>query len=210
MNRFSGHLSIFIVLATVLGDAANATMNAPEDGPKKTLGAMMAALAAHDSAALETLCDASNDSDRALVSATAKMLVAGRTLADAATKKFGEAGEMLGKGPIAKGDEKDISAANVTIAGDSAELLLPGHTLPLRFVQRDGVWKFKVNDFAGSQQRDLARQAALVDMFAGALSEATKEIEEDRYATAEAAQTAIRQKLNFVLMRSLAPATQPQ
>lgn len=181
-----------------------------ETGPKETFAAMMAALSAHDSASLENLCDASNDAERALTSATAKMLVAGRKLADAATKKFGPAGEKLGKGPIAKGDEKDIPAATVTITDNSAELLLPGHTLPLRFVHRDGKWKFKVNDFAGSQQRDLAKQAALVDMFAGALNESTKDIEDGRYATAADAETAIRQKLNFVLMRSLAPATQPK
>lgn len=210
MRSFGFRCGIVLSLAAALCVSLAAHAAAPEDGPKETLGAMMAALSAHDSAALENLCDASNDAERALTSATAKMLVAGRKLADAATKKFGPAGEKLGKGPIATGDEKDIAAATVTITDNSAELLLPGHTLPLRFVQRDGKWKFKVNDFAGSQQRDLAKQAALVDMFAGALNESTKDIEEDRYTTAADAETAIRQKLNFVLMRSLAPATQPR
>ena len=67
----------------------------------------------------------------------------------------------------------------------------------------------KVVDFAGDDPRDLEKQTRLLDLFTSAMIEATQEIESGRYAAVPDVEAAIRQKLNFVLMRSLNAATQP-
>ncbi|MCS7033269.1 MAG: hypothetical protein NZ561_04635 [Phycisphaerae bacterium] len=199
-------VTAIILVSLAAFSSASAT---GEDTPKDAMARLMAVIAAHDAAAVRQICAVDDPRDRPLVDATADMLVAGRMLADAASKRFGPAAHPIGKGPIAAGDEKDIASAKVSIVGDKAELVMPGHTFPVRFVRRDGSWKLKVVDFAGTQPRDPEKQAALVEMFGQAMREAAEEIEQDRYATPDDAEAAIRQKLNFVLMRSLGATTAP-
>ncbi|GEM_PF-4579571 len=182
---------------------------APGDDPRLAMQALMTAMAQQNSADLLAACDIPTPADRPYVEAVANMLLAGRKLSDAATAKFGPAGDAIGKGPIAAADEADVPHAAVTITGDTAELVMPGQTLPLRFRKVDGVWKFRVIDFGGSQPRDMQKQTVLTEMFGDAMAEAAHEIEQDGFANAADAEAAIRQKLNNVLMKSLAPATQP-
>lgn len=197
------------LLSTLFFACQSARAGATEDGVRQAMQSTMVAIAKQDVQALTSLMDVPSEKDRPYVEAVAKMLVAGRRLADAATAKFGSAGDAIGKGPIAVGDEKDIPNAAVTVKDDVAELVMPGHTFPLRFRQVNGTWKFKAIDFGGSQPRDFEKQTILTDMFTSALAEAALEIEQGRYAQSADAEAAIRQKLNQVLMKSLAPTTQP-
>lgn len=172
---------------------------------------MLGALAARDAGALRQCLFSESTTQEAYVDATARMLVAGRQMADAATARFGPAADGIGKGPIVPSDLGSVDQATVTVKDDTAQVLLPGHTLPLRFVKRGDAWLFKVVDFAGSQPRDLEKQAKLADLFAAAMLEAATEIDQGRYGTVADTEAAIRQKLNMVLVRSLTtqPTTRP-
>ena len=197
-------------VATVLFSLVAASQ--PADDPRATLQTMMAAMAAQDAQQLMSACEVPTDADRAYVESVVHMLLAGRKLSDAATQKFGPSADTIAKGPIAASDAADIPHATVSVIGETAEVLMPGHTQPLRFTKVNGEWKFRVTDFAGSQPRDLQKQKALTDMFAAAMAEAAEEISQARYAKVADAEAAIRQKLNLVLMKSLAstqPATRP-
>ncbi|HRK29582.1 MAG TPA: hypothetical protein PLD59_00785 [Tepidisphaeraceae bacterium] len=193
---------------------SRAESHAVSPDPRDTLKEVMASMAAQDATRLLAVCDVPTPAERSYVESAVKVMLAGRRLADAATKTYGPAGDAIAKGPIAATDEADIPAAAVSVIGDRAELLMPGHTQPLKFRLVDGGWKLGVSDFAGSAPRDLDKQTALSHLFATALAEAAEEIEEGRYARVDDAEAAIRQKLNQVLMKSLAstpptPATQP-
>jgi hypothetical protein len=201
------------ILATLLV-LAPATQPADDlrNDPRSTLQTMMTALAEQNAEKLLAACEVSAQSERPYVESVVRMLLAGRKLADAATQKFGPAGDALAKGPIAAIDAADVPRAEVSINNNTAELLMPGHTQPLRFVKVGDEWKFRVVDFAGSQRRDLQKQTALTEMFAAAMLEAADEIQQGRYASFADAEAAIRQKLNLVLMKSLSatqPATRP-
>lgn len=215
--RTATHPLVFAALVTwasglaAVTCAAQTTSPAPDD-PRPAARAVLRALAEKDAAAVRALIDVPTEDHAPLADAVARLLVAGRRLADSATAKFGVAGgEQLGAGPITPADASTVDDARVEAGRESADVLLPGQTLPLKFVRRgDGAWRLSIAHYHGGRPENVADQAALLRMMADALDESATEIEQDRYATADDAEAAIKQKLNFVLMRKLNPAAAAQ
>lgn len=203
---------VVLMIPLVLGSAATGRAAALADDEADARAAMrevLAALAAKDQARLVGVMHVASPDQRPLAEAMAELLVAGRTLADAATARFGAAGAGIAEGPIAARDAADVDQAHVEPAPDNSglvDLYMPGHTLPVKFARAPGGGcKLSIDHYHGGQSDQIARQAALLRMTAVAMNEAAVEIGQDRYADAPSAEAAIKQKLNFVLMRSLSP-----
>lgn len=185
--------------------AAAADLSDPKAATKSVLEALKAK---DESAVLATILIESAD-HQPLAGAMAQVLVAGRRMADAAAGRFGPAGDALGRGPVTPVDLPLVDQAVVEIKDGVADVLLPGQTIPLKFKRTDTGWRLMVTHFHGAAPENMPRQLALLRLTAGAMNEAATEIEQGRYATVEDAEAAIRQKMNFVLMRSLTATTVP-
>lgn len=211
MNRMRWRIGASIA-ASLIGVSAFAQTTSDQSGddPRAAARAVILATAQRDAPTLQALMDTPDDAHRPLVEATAQLLVSGRRLADAATARFGPvAGAQIADGPITPVDAGSVDQARVEVTGDRADVYLPGQTLPMKFVRRDGAWRLSIAHHQAGQPENVARQSVLLRMTADALDECAREIEQDRYANPNDAEAAIKQKLNLVLMRHLTPTTGP-
>ena len=144
MNRMRWRIGASIA-ASLIGVSvfAQKTSDQSGDDPRAAARAVILATAQRDAPTLQALMDAPDDAHRPLVEATAQLLVSGRRLADAATARFGPvAGPQIADGPITPIDAGSVDQARVEVTGDRADVYLPGQTLPMKFVRRDGAWRW--------------------------------------------------------------------
>ena len=196
--------------------AAPATATAPAGSvaidlstPKSAAKTLFHGIAQGDRAAIAAVIYAADPQQQALADATVDLIVNGKRLGDAARAKFGDAADKIGKGML---DPKDVSlldAAEVKTngAGDTATMEVPGQSRPMSFHKQDGNWRLVITDFGGAAPENIARQTSLVRMMADALDESSRELAAGRYASADAAVTAIQRRLHEVMLTFNRPAT---
>jgi len=198
------------VVAVVAGDAA--AVEPDLSSPKAAAKSLYQAVEASDAAAVRKVLQADDAGQRELAAAFAELLVAGKSLTDAASKRFGQAGEEIGQAMVGKDEPARIDAAEEKRSGDTATLVFPGQSRPMTFRQSGGKWRLRVMDYAGATPENLPRQLAMLRRITSVLEQSAREIGEGRYATVDDARKAVEGKLHGVMidiLRANPPATQP-
>lgn len=176
--------------------------------PKAAAVTLFNAITAGDRDAVAAAFFATDDGERALATAMADVIVAGKKLGNAAQEKFGAAGDPIGRGMLDPGDLAKIEDATVLeTAPDAAVMTVPGQPRPMSFRKQDGDWKLVVTDFAGAAPENLAKQTRLVGAMAHALDAAATDIAAGKYKTTEEATFAIQQSLHQVMLSFYRPST---
>ena len=196
---------IVIVTAVPVPAAAPAT---DRSTPKTSAVAIFNAVTAGDREALAASLYAENDAQRALASAMADMIVAGKKLGDAAKQKFGSAADPIGRGMLDPSDLSKLEQATVKESGDDTAVLnVPGQPRPMSFRRQDGQWKLVVTDFGGAAPQNIEKQTRLVRAMGEAINTAAAEVAAGKYKTPEEATFAIQQSLHHVMLSFYRPST---
>lgn len=184
------------------GDAAWGAADAST--PKAAAKSLRAALTIGDADAIRQLLHVENDPDGKLVDAYAKLVLAGKQLADAAKQKFPGASDPFTQGAIAPEDAALIDAATESIEGDRATLTITARTQPMQLRRIDGAWKVLVSEEpSGATEKHRAEQMALITALAGAMTRVAEEIAADRYDDAAAAEAALKEQLGAVIAKAM-------
>jgi len=198
------------MIALVAGGTA--AVEADLSSPKAAAKSLYRAVEASDAATVREVFQADDAKQRELAAAFADLLVTGKALTDAASKKFGQAGEDIGQAMVGKDEPARIDAAEEKRSGDTATLVLPGQSRPMVFQQSGGKWRLRVMEYAGATPQNLPRQLTMLRRVTAALAESAKEIGEGRYATVDDARKAVEGKLHGVMidiLKANPPATRP-
>lgn len=190
-------------------------------GSRQALKQFRVALDANDSSALASMTWATDDSRRKLADACARVVVAGKRVADAAAERFGHAGG--GGEPIARGGlgalEQELRAiddAPVSEAGDVATIALPPgrgdrpRVLTLRRRAEDGKWFVDVLEFAGfadtNDPLDPGEADARIDLLyrlARGLGEVADDCAAGRYRTVGDVRAAVQDRFHGAVQKSM-------
>jgi hypothetical protein len=156
--------------------------------------------------------------DYALINTMARMVGAANKLRDAAVARFGpDEGKKIAASTVSSSDAvKEVNDSSEKIEGDTAIILKPNanpdNALRLRKVGGD--WKVDISQFP--QKQSLSRTIPMLDAVQKVLVQATSDVTNGKYATADEAQQAIQQTM-FQVMAAEAqkrpsppPAAAPQ
>jgi hypothetical protein len=176
--------------------------------PKSAARSLFDAINAGDRAAVAASLYAADDAQANYTNAMADMIVAGKSLGDAARRQFGPAGEGIGMSTLDPATAAKLDQATVQQTGDSARIMVPGQPRPMSFRRRsDGTWGLVVFDATSTTQPDIAKQTKLVRLMADAMQISATEIAKGTFKDAGEATTAIQQRLHAVMLSFHRPAT---
>jgi hypothetical protein len=187
--------------------------------PKEAYKSLRAAIERADAEAVKRLLIIDNEQDpsQPLVTAYANLLLAGKRLGEAARKKFPGTSDAFALGTLPTEEAAKIDAAAQSIEGDRATLKLQGEDHPVMLRRIDGNWKVVLSqEPAGATAAQRADQLALVQGLADAMNSCADDIAADRFASAEDAKNAVKERLGAVQAKAIQsqppasrPATQP-
>jgi hypothetical protein len=203
------------LLLIVASAASAAFAEAPDlTSPKSAARSVYAAVDRGDEIALrETFfVEPGQPLQEELVAANARMVIAGKRLADAAREKFPGASDAMTQRIISADDLAALDQATVDEQDDVAVLKFAGSTREMRFQCMDGKWRLVIAEFGGATDQNLSEQNVLVREFADAMAETAGEIAADKYPTPQEAEAALQAKINVILAKSVRTvplATQP-
>jgi hypothetical protein len=198
----------WIAIVALLVTAVAARAAEPDlSSPKAAAKSLFNAISTSDRDAVAASLHADNHEQTQLASAMADLIVAGKRLGDASREKFGREGDPIGRGMLDPTDLSRIDTATVKENGDQATLTLETQPRPMSFRRRDGKWRLVVTDFAGAEKENIDKQVRLIRLMTDAIDKSAKEVSAGQYKTAEAALTAIQQRLHGVMLMFYRPAT---
>ena len=208
-------LKLLVAVALLLVSASAAVAApapAPEQAdrstPKAAAVTLFKAITAGDRNTVAAGFFANGDEQRALASAMADMIVAGKKLGDAAKEKFGQAADPIGRGMLDPDDLSKLEDATVVeTGGDAAVLTVPDQPRPMSFRKQGGEWKLVVTDFGGAAPANIAKQTRLVRAMADAITAAANDIAAGKYKSPDEATFAIQQSLHQVMLSFYRPST---
>jgi hypothetical protein len=179
--------------------------------PKSAAKSLYVAVESSDREGLITVLDVPHPEHQPLVEALADLIIATRKMGDAARKTFGDAGEKLSAGTNIPEDLKQLEAAQVVEKDGVATITIANQLAPLKFVNRDGagkLWKLDISDYYKAHD-DLAAQTKLVRNMTEQWIFMTDDLLSGKFSTPVEAETALQQRFNEVMIKSVSPSTQP-
>lgn len=231
MTRAHRYFILFAIVWSALANASAGQTTAPATdpagvAPREAVKAFRAALEANDAHALAEMTWATDDSRRKLADACARVIVAGKRVADAAAERFGRGGAGAGE-PITRGglgaldqELRAIDEAPVSEAGDVATIALPSppsrgdrppRVLTLRRRATDGKWFVDVLEFAGFADQDAdplepGEADARIDLLyrlSRGLAEVADDCAAGRYRTAGDVRAAVQDRFHGAVQKSM-------
>ncbi len=141
------------------------------------------------------------DSQKPLLQAFSRLLVASHHFAQVATKAYGKAGDALGADMTMADELQKIDEATVKFTDASTALLtLPGQDRGLTFIRTDNMWKLAVTDYHGAAAPNIAAQVRLLSSITDLLSTTSSGIEAGKYASADAAGALLQARLHQIMI----------
>jgi hypothetical protein len=186
-----------VVALLILSGCGGSDSTSGNSTPKKTALALAQALEQGDAGGIKA---ASVGGDPQTIDALAALMSAHRTLADAATAKFGPAAKGFDNDTGSMGDfAKRLADAQVNISGDTASITITG-SADLKFKKVDGQWKADFSQMPGfGQSAESAAMVASMQKVAGVTRELAAEISAGEYPTIQAAGEARMQKIRAAI-----------
>jgi len=175
--------------------------------PKEAAKSLYRAVQAGDAEGIMQTLDADAE-HQPLVSALAELLVTTKHLGDAAKAKFGDAAGKLGSGTNIPEDLQQVESAAVSEKDGAATIQIANQLAPMVFHKRDAGWKLDITDYFNAHD-SIASQTKLLRNFSEQLKLATEEMVAGRFSTPAEAETAIQQRFNEVMIKSVNPSSQP-
>jgi|GEM_PF-4613808 len=176
--------------------------------PKEAAKSVYRTLEAGDSAALQQTLDVSDPVRQPMVAAMADLLVITKRLSDTARAKFGADAERLASGSIITDDLKLLDEATVSETDGTATITIANQLAPLVLKKREGGWKLDISDYFAAHD-DPAAQTKLLQHFSAELKAVADDINANKFSTATSVETAIQQRFNEVMIKSVKPTTAP-
>lgn len=156
--------------------------------------------------------------DYQLINTMARMVGAANKLRDAAVARFGpEEGKKIAASTVSNNDPyKEVSESSEKIEGNTATIIKPGASAEnaLRLRKVGDIWKVDISQFP--QKQTLSKTVPMLDAVQKVLVQATTDIANGKYATADEAKNAIQQTMFQVMaaeaqkMQNSAGAAAPQ
>lgn len=174
--------------------------------PKSAARSLFLAVERGDEAALREMffvADPADATQRDLVAAYAHLIIQGKRLSDAGSRKFPGAADALAQGIVSAEELKRVDGAKVEESGDTAKLTLDGRMREMRFRRTGNQWRLVVAETDTASDKNLSEQIELVREFAAAIGETADEIDAGKYATVQEAELALQSKANAVMMRTV-------
>lgn len=191
----------FITLLCLLG-----AQDVDLSTPKAAARSLFLAVERGDEPALREMffvADPDDATQRELVAAYAHLIIQGKRLSDAGSKKFPGAADALAQGIVSAEELKRVDEAKVEETGDTAKLTLDGRMREMRFRRTGNQWRLVVAETENATEKNLSEQIELVREFAGAIGETVDEIDAGKFATVQEAEVALQSKANAVMMRAV-------
>jgi hypothetical protein len=142
------------------------------------------------------------DQEYAMLKDFGEMIRAVKRYETAAVKKFGEDGKLPKR--MALDMTAEFETADEKITGDTATLVFKSDTIPPRFKKEGEIWKINL-DFLDRDAADAEKSKALPAMV-HAVDETIKNIDSDKYLTAEEALAALQAQVKNAGHPETAPA----
>lgn len=190
-------------------EAAPAVIKKDLSSPKSAIKTFVQALANGD-VEMAKAAAISNDSQGQMIELMAKMTGGMKKLTDAATAKFGEAGEEItGQKMKMEDNLKQIDDAKIEVKGDEATIISQDQKSPVTLKKVNGEWKVDIASMPNVDR--IAEAAPMINAMANAASATTADINADKYKTVDEAKAAFRSKMMAAMMASMPqhPSTQP-
>jgi hypothetical protein len=197
-------LALLILLCVMPAAAGQSDLSTPKAAARSLFNAINTGNRDAVAAALYSADDAQAEYARAL----ADMIVAGKHLGDVAQKQFGAAGAAIGAGTLDPAAGAKLDEATVEQSRDQAKIVVPGQERPMSFRRnKNGQWGLVIYDAAAAPTMEMGKQTKLVRMLAEAIDASAAEISTGTFKTAEAATTAVQQRLHGVMLSFHRPTT---
>ena len=139
--------------------------------------------------------------DYQLINTMARMVGAANKLRDAAVARFGpEEGKKIAASTVSSNDPyKELSESSEKIEGDTATIIKPGASADnaLRLRKVGAIWKVDISQFP--QKQTLSKTVPMLDAVQKVLVQASTDVSNGKYATADEAQKAIQQTMFQVM-----------
>ncbi|HWP39367.1 MAG TPA: hypothetical protein VNL70_00480 [Tepidisphaeraceae bacterium] len=171
--------------------------------PKAAVKSLYAAVIRGDAQAVRNLLVVENDPDRKLVGAYAELILSGKKLSDAAKQKFPGAVGAFTQGTVSPEDAARVDAAPLTVEADLATLRLEDRQQTLKLQRQPDGWRLVMPDMVGDDPQHRIDRLALLTGLSEAMTLCAEEISGGKFATAQDAENAVRDRLGAVLDKAL-------
>jgi hypothetical protein len=183
--------------------------------PKAAMKSLYAAVQRGDAATIRQLLSVQNDPDQQIASSYADLILAGKRLGDITLQKFPGSSNPFAQGTLLPEDAAKIDSADVNVNGDSAKLKFADQQSPIVLKHGGDGWRIVIEQDQDTPKRR-ADQLFLLKGMADAMNKSADEINADKYATVEDAESAVKNRLGAIVSKALQsdlptskPATQP-
>jgi hypothetical protein len=183
--------------------------------PKAAMKSLYAAVQRGDAPAIRQLLLVQNDPDQQIAAAYADLVLACKRLGDVASQKFPGSSNAFAQGTLLPEDAEKIDSAELTSDGQTAKLKFADQSAPILLKHTDDGWRLVVEQDDDSAKHR-TEQLSLLRSMTTAMTKSADEIDADKYATAEDAESAVKDRLGAVVSKALQsdlptskPATQP-
>jgi hypothetical protein len=194
------------ILILVLLTAAVVPVRAQVDTstPKAAVKSLYGAVAKGDAAVVRQVLMVDGDPEQHFAAGYADLILAGKHLADAAKSKYPGVADAFTRGTILPEDVAKVDSAKVSIDGENATVKINDRDEPLKLRQTNGAWRVVVGT-PGSVSTPAQRenQMNLIKGLIAAMSQCADEITADKYATAQEAEAAVKERLGAVVAKAL-------
>jgi hypothetical protein len=212
--KFLTRCGLLCLLLAIIGGA---TVFAQVDAssPKSAMKSLYAAVQTGDASAVQQLLNVPNDPQHELVGAYADLILAGKHLGDIAKQKYPTATNAFAQGTIVPEDSASIDSAEVTVAGNRAQMKLPDRPTPILLQRGSEGWQIVAEDSKATPEHRV-EQLTLLRGLTDAMKKSADDIDADKFPTVEEAESAVKMRLSAAVTKSLQgdkptskPATQP-
>jgi hypothetical protein len=183
--------------------------------PKAAMKSLYAAVQRGDAATIRQLLSVQNDPDQQIASSYADLILAGKRLGDITLQKFPGSSNPFAQGTLLPEDAAKIDSADVSVNGDSAKLKFADQPSPIVLKHAGDGWRIVIEQDQDTLKRR-ADQLFLLKGMTDAMNKSADEINADKYATVEDAESAVKNRLGAIVSKALQsdlptskPATQP-
>jgi hypothetical protein len=210
----SGSIHFWIVAALMIC-ASPVFSQVDASTPKSALKSLYAAVQNGDATTIRQLLIVQNDPQQQIANAYADLILAGKRLGDVASHKFPGSSNAFAQGALLPEDAAKIDSADLTVDGDTAKLKFAEQQSPIVLKQTDAGWRLFVEQ-SDDTPKHHADQLLLLHAMTDAMNKSADEIDADKYATVEDAESAVKNRLGAVVSKALQsdistskPASQP-
>jgi hypothetical protein len=193
-----------MIFMLVLLTAASVRAQVDTSTPKTAVKTLYGAVAKGDVSTLRSVLIVDGDPQQQFVAGYAELIVAGKRLADAAKAKYPGVATAFTQGTILPEDAAKIDAAKVSIDGETATVKVNDAVDPLKLRRVEGAWRVVVGtQEPGSAPAQRESQLALLRGLTEAMNASAADINADKFASAQEAETAVKDRLGAVLTKAL-------